>query len=157
MSTDEDLYGSLQHTLTTVVRRVTVPRSHWRVTTRAGVQIDRVEAIALGRIADSESMRVTELADQLGVACSTAGRHAGNLERRGLVVRAPDEADGRVTVVTATANGQRMVECLRAAHRELLAEVLVDWNDEEVSLLSGLLMRLGQDLQALSETTEMAR
>ncbi|MFP4074649.1 MAG: hypothetical protein ACLFVZ_11495, partial [Actinomycetota bacterium] len=56
----------LQRSLTMVVRRTAIPRVHERIINRAGVDIDRVEAIALSRIADAGSMRVTELADQPG-------------------------------------------------------------------------------------------
>lgn len=148
------MFESLQRNLVAVVRRTAVPRSHERVMARAGAEIDRVEAIALSRISDAGSMRVTELADQLGVGCSTAGRHAANLADRGLVTRSPDELDRRATVVTVTGSGSFLVGRLRAAHREMLAELLSDWEDDDLALLVDLLGRLGDDLRALSEAEE---
>lgn len=118
------------------------------------MDIDRVEAVALSRIADAGSMTVTEIADQLGVACSTAGRHAGNLEEGGFVTRAPDPDDRRVTVVTATDGGVELILRLREAQRGLLAEVLSEWETEDLDMLSGLLARLGDDLLALSQPAE---
>lgn len=120
------------------------------------MQIDRVEAIALGRIVDAGSMRVTELADQLGVACSTAGRHAANLAHGGLVTRAPDSEDRRVTVVAATDKGSALVGHLRSTHRDLLAEILADWDENDVDVLADLLGRLGDDLRALSDPAELS-
>jgi len=132
----------LQRNLTSVMRRTAVPRAHDRVIQRAGIDIGRVEAIALSRIADAGSMRITELAAQLGVACSTAGRHAANLEDDALVTRALDDGDRRVTVVTPTSRGIEYVERLRQAHRQMLSEFLRDWDDDDVTALSDLMGRM---------------
>lgn len=140
-----------------VVRRIAVPRSHERLLNRAGVDIDRVEAVALSRISDAGSMRVTELAEQLGVACSTAGRHAANLEARGLVLRVPDDEDRRVTVVTPTSEGVELIRHVREVQRELLDEALADWADEDLAALAGLLDRLAGDLLLLSEPVATSR
>lgn len=148
---------ALQRGLTMVVRRTAIPRTHERITRRAGVEIERVEAIALSRIADVSSMRVTELADQLGVACSTAGRHAANLEAGGLVTRTPDPDDMRVTVVNATAAGVELIERLRETQRSLLAEALTDWETEDLENLASLLGRLGDDLLAIAEPAGVRR
>lgn len=134
-----------------VVRRTAIPRVHERIINRAGADIDRVEAIALSRISDTGSMRVTELADQLGVACSTAGRHAANLEEGGFVTRAPDPEDKRATVVTVSDRGVELIRRLRDVQRDLLAEALSGWEDDELEALAGLLRRLGEDLIVLSE------
>lgn len=146
---------ALQRGLTMVVRRTAIPRTHERIIRRADVEIERVEAIALSRITDASAMRVTELADQLGVACSTAGRHAANLEAGGLVTRTPDPDDKRVTVVNATAAGAELIERLRETQRGLLAEALWDWETDDLDALAGLLERLGADLLAISEPAEV--
>lgn len=151
----EDDFKALQRNLTMVVRRTVIPRAHERILSRAGVDIDRVEAVALGRIADRRQMRVTELAAQLGVACSTAGRHAANLEGGGMVTRSPDPEDGRVTVVEVTDRGVRLIEHLRAAHSDLLAEALEDWDPADVDRLVSLLGHLAEDLRALSDPAEI--
>jgi DNA-binding MarR family transcriptional regulator len=146
---------NVQRALVMVVRRIAIPRTHERLTGRAGVDIDRVEAIALSRIVDAGSMTVTALAEQLGVACSTAGRHGANLEVRGLVTRSPDIDDRRVTVVTATAAGAGLIDHLRETQRDLLEEVLSDWTNEALEELASLLERLGEDLAVLTESSEV--
>jgi DNA-binding MarR family transcriptional regulator len=146
--------AALQRSITVLVRRTAIPRAHERIIRRAAVDIDRVEAVALSRISDAGSMRVTELADQLGVACSTAGRHAANLEQGGLVSRSPDPSDRRVTVVTATDDGIELIERLRIVQRGLLAEALSKWSTEDLSELADLLERLGEDVLTLSQPAE---
>ncbi len=145
----EDLQRALIH----VVRRSSVPRSHDRIASHAGVEVERVEAVALSRIVDAGSMRLTDLAAQLDVACSTAGRHAAHLEERGLCARTVDPVDGRAVVVTPTGAGRSLVTSLRASYREILGEALESWTDEDLGRFSVLLARFGEDLSALSEPT----
>lgn len=146
----------LQRALTLSVRRTAVPQVHERVIRRAGLDIDRVEAVALSRIVDQAEVRISELARQLGVACSTAGRHAAHLDERGLCVRSVDPADGRAVVAAATPQGRQLVTRLRSVHGEMLAEVLTSWDTADLELLSGLLGRLAEDLGRISDTTTVA-
>ncbi|MGA7097697.1 MAG: MarR family transcriptional regulator [Acidimicrobiia bacterium] len=146
----------LQRALIQVVRRSSVPRAHDRIATRAAVEVDRVEAVALSRIVDSGSMRLSELAAQLGVACSTAGRHAAHLEERALCARTVDPVDSRAVVVTPTDRGRSLVARLRSTYREVLGEILEHWTDDDLAHLSDLLGRLGEDLSALSEPAVVA-
>lgn len=143
----------LQRALSLSIRRAAVPSVHDRVIRRAGLDIDRVEAIALSRIVDQGDMWLSELARQLGVACSTAGRHAAHLDERGLCVREVDPADGRAVVATATAEGREVVAQLRSAHSEMLAEVLAGWETPDLDRLSFLLGRLAEDLAGITEPT----
>lgn len=137
---------TLQRNLVQVVRRASVPRFHDRVIGTAGVDLDRVEAIALSRIIDVGEMRLSDLAGQLGVACSTAGRHAAHLADRDLVTRTPDPGDARAVVVTATDEGRVMLELLREGYRSVLADALADWEAADVQRLTDLLGRLAASL-----------
>ncbi|MGA7272043.1 MAG: MarR family transcriptional regulator [Acidimicrobiia bacterium] len=143
-------FETVQLNLTRLVRQVSIPRFHQRVLARAGVEIDRVEAIALSRIVEAGSLRLSDLADQLGVACSTAGRHAAHLEGRDLVTRSVDPSDGRAVMVEPTREGMRLVGHLRQAYRELLSEAMADWEPEEIESLTALLGRLAGGLARLS-------
>ena len=146
----------LQRSLGSVVRRTAIPRAHERIIRRAGVDIDRVEAVALSRITDAVSMTVTELAGEMGVACSTAGRHAANLEEAGWVGRTPSPGDGRVTILTPTPEGTALIGRLREAHCSLLAEALSGWDTDDLAAIGDLLDRLGRDLLWLSQPAEIA-
>jgi len=126
-----------------------VPRVHQRVTARAGVDIEQVEAIVLSRIVDAGEIRVSDLAQWLGVVCSTASRHVAHLASRGLVERRADDADGRAVIVTPTAAGRALLARLRAAHTALLEECLNDWTESEVRDLTAALARFAGDLDDL--------
>ena len=142
-------FPALQRALGAVVRRTSVPRVHQRVATRAGVDIEQVEAIVLSRIVDAGEIRVSDLAQWLGVVCSTASRHVAHLASRGLVERQPDAADGRAVIVSPTAAGRALLARLRAAHSALLEESLTGWTDSEVQQLTAALARFADDLEDL--------
>lgn len=141
---------ALQRNLIRLVRQLSIPRFHQQVLSRTGVEIDRVQAIALSRIVDGGPLRLTDLAEQLGVACSTAGRHAAHLEARGLARRAVDPTDARAVTVAPTRDGVALVGQLRRAYRQVLGEAMGDWRRDEVESLTILLGRLADRLNRLS-------
>jgi DNA-binding MarR family transcriptional regulator len=58
-------------------------------------------------------------------------RTVRELETDGLITRAPDEVDRRVTRIVATAKGKRLLQQGRSARIALLAEWLRDLAEEE--------------------------
>jgi DNA-binding MarR family transcriptional regulator len=62
----------------------------------------------------SESLTVTDVADRLQVAQSTATELVNRSEEAGLVKRAPSPKDGRVALVKLTREGERKLsQCFR--------------------------------------------
>jgi DNA-binding MarR family transcriptional regulator len=62
---------------------------------------------ALSLIGAREGMRLTELAEQLGMPLTTASDVVRRLESRGMVRRRPNPADGRSFLFELTARGDR--------------------------------------------------
>jgi DNA-binding MarR family transcriptional regulator len=81
--------------------------------------------IAMGALADAEQVRrptITRLVD--------------GLERRGLVRRANDPADGRVQLVDATAAGKRLLQKGRARRVERLMQGVVQLSVDDQRVLA---------------------
>src|SRR5437016_2379704 len=81
--------------------------------------------IAMGALAESEQVRrptITRLVD--------------GLERRGLVRRVNDPADGRVQLVAATAAGKRLLQKGRARRVERLMQGVMQLSEEEQRVLA---------------------
>lgn len=154
VSNDDQLFDRLQRALTMVVRRSGVSRLHDRIARRAGVEIDRVAAVALSRLVDAEGIHLSDFAQLIGVDVSTASRHASHLEARGLARRQRHSDDARVVVVTATPEGCQVIGRLRAAHRAVLREALADWTLVDLESLAGLADRLADDLARYTEAME---
>ncbi|MEO1062241.1 MAG: MarR family transcriptional regulator [Actinomycetota bacterium] len=88
--------------------------------------------------------RMSELADALRVEPSTATRAVDRLERRDLVVRRKDDADGRFVEVALTAQGRVAHEELSRRRRALLHGVLEHFDDAERAQLAELLPRFAE-------------
>lgn len=113
------------------------------VLTRIGADSDlsltqlRVLAILRGR-----RMRMSALADYLGLERSTLTGLVDRAERRGLVGRAPSEADRRVVEVFLTPAGVEAAEVVGPRVASELSELTGRLTPDERATLQGLLERM---------------
>lgn len=136
----------LERALAQLIRRANTPRVQQRLTHRTGVPLDRALYLTLAHIGERERIRLTDLAQDLGVDISTSSRQVRDLEDRGLVSRCGDDRDRRVAQLSLTRGGQSLLATARAARVEALANVVGDWAGAEVGRLAALLERLVEDL-----------
>jgi DNA-binding MarR family transcriptional regulator len=80
--------------------------------------------------------RASRLAESLHAEISTISRQSSSLVQHGLVERQADPEDGRAWLLAPTAEGMRVFEENRKRRNQWLAEVLVDWPDDEVQTLN---------------------
>ena len=133
--------------LQTVARSITQVRLHERLLRLAGVRLDRAGATLLYKLsAQGDALRVTDLAEILGVDTPTVTRKVQQLERDGMVVRQTDPDDGRASRIRLTPTGRRTIERVRRARRAWLEQLLQEWGDEDLSSLAELLARFAEDL-----------
>jgi DNA-binding MarR family transcriptional regulator len=86
----------------------------------------------------------TPLAAILGLDPSTAGRQVTAMLRKGLADRAPDPADRRRAVVTATDTGRRLLHATSRRRCDLMAGLLAGWSDDDLHMLAALVTRFNQ-------------
>ena len=101
-------------------------------------------------LADSDGARVRDLAEQAGIAPSTATRILDALERRGIVDRRPSSDDRRGVRITLTPVGREVLydedEWMRARERDFFAQLPAD----ERMLAPALLERLAALIDELA-------
>lgn len=134
-----------------LVRRPSLPKLHAHVAARAGVNVERGAMPVMRYVHHHQPVRLSAVANGLGVDQSTVSRHVGKLEAAGLVVRRPDPEDGRGALLEITARG---VEAHRAIHRArhaMLADVLAGWSGPDRARLAADLRRLADDFVAYTE------
>ena len=102
-------------------RRELVPRLQREAA--AGSTPLRPSQIRLLSLTPLEGMRVTDLADRLGMTKQSLGELATGLERDGMVESVRDPADGRVRILRPTEAGLAAV----AAAERVIAEVEAEW------------------------------
>jgi DNA-binding MarR family transcriptional regulator len=140
--------------LQVVARSITQVRLHERLLQAAGVRLDRAGATLLHKLHLNGSLRVTALADLLGVDTPTVTRKIQQLERDGLVGRDADPDDRRATLIHLTPAGRRILDRIIKARRQWLEGLLQDWNDGDLEAFACL---LGQFSDALSHEIEDSR
>ncbi|MFC7344646.1 MarR family winged helix-turn-helix transcriptional regulator [Saccharopolyspora griseoalba] len=91
--------------------------------------------------------RASDLAHHRIVDASVVSRQVGQLESAGLITRRPDPADKRVSLLRATAEGERAVSDLERRKAEWIGEALQDWEDAEVRELARLLDSAMNDIR----------
>ncbi|WP_237553031.1 MULTISPECIES: MarR family winged helix-turn-helix transcriptional regulator [unclassified Streptomyces] len=122
-------------------------------------RLDRAQYLLLRTLSDGGPMAITTLACTLGLDPSTAGRQVSALTAAGLVERTADPADRRRWVVTPTADGLREMRVVRDRRTESHAELLGDWDPEDLRTLGTMLDRYNRAVAArylLTPPTETA-
>ena len=91
-------------------------------------------------------MRVSAMAQVLGLDASTVSRHAKQLEDRGLLERTEDPDDGRASRVTVSEHGNTCLTQAFETRRHVISSALDGFSDDERETLRDLLGRLVQTL-----------
>jgi DNA-binding MarR family transcriptional regulator len=104
----------------------------------------------LDLLVQREAWRMSDLADALRVDPSTATRAVQRLERARLAVRVPSPDDGRVVMVSATAEGIERLAAIDAGRRESLSSILAPFTAAERQELAELMSRLVDSLDAFA-------
>jgi DNA-binding MarR family transcriptional regulator len=94
---------------------------------------------ALSDVVRNGPVRPGDLARTEAVAAPTMTRVIAELERRGLITRSPDPADGRSFFVMATGAGAVAVLEARAERAEHVAALIADLSDDQVACLAAAL------------------
>jgi DNA-binding MarR family transcriptional regulator len=112
---------------------------------RFGLSISEFNALsALRRRGEPNALSPTELSHRLMLSSGGLSKLVERLEARGLVVRTPDQTDGRGVVVALTEEGRDLQEAAIEAHvaneNELLAPLDSDARAELTHILRTLLV-----------------
>jgi DNA-binding MarR family transcriptional regulator len=91
-------------------------------------------------------MRLSAMAQVLGLDASTVSRHARQLEDGGLLERTEDPDDRRASRLAVSEHGSDCLAKAFATRRRVIARALEGWSDEERDTLRVLLHRLVLDL-----------
>jgi DNA-binding MarR family transcriptional regulator len=132
--------SSIAAALLSVSRATNQVKAHETLCRRAGVDLDRSGgALLYSLFAEGENVRVTDLAERLGVDSPGVTRKVQQLEREGLVCRSADPDDGRATRLGLTPAGRRSIESLLCAREGWLHGVLQGWSEADRRAFAKLL------------------
>jgi DNA-binding MarR family transcriptional regulator len=144
---DDETIAGIESALHTLARRLKQARLHDFVLKQAGVDIDQAGlAILYALHAEKASLRVTDLAERLGIDAPAVTRKAQRLERLGLVSRARDAEDARACRLRLTEQGQEAISRFLLARHQWLTTLLADWPPEDRCDFARLICRFAGDI-----------
>lgn len=85
------------------------------------------------------------LAKRLGISSSAVTQLVNSLEAEGLLQRAPDQSDGRKTLIELTTRGAELYAHFDRARMAKAAAMLEPLSDDEVTEIAGLLSKITHD------------
>ena len=115
--------------------RMDVSRLARRLRQEAGVELSPSQTAALATIERHGPLTPSELAARERVQRPTVTRVLARLEESGLVVRAPDPADRRSSLVSVSDEGRSLLAVLRTRKDAFLAQRLDELDAEEREVL----------------------
>ena len=137
--------AGLERSLTQVARailRLEVPTS----ALPEGVSINRTGHWLLVRVSEQAPVRLSDIAESVELDLSTISRQVRDLVAAGLLLKEPDPADGRASLLSLTVQGAAVLEAVSESRRQVLAEAISGWTDEERTALANGMLRLDAGL-----------
>lgn len=139
--------AAIETALYALARRLMQGRLHDYLARQAGVEIDQAGLAVLYVLHGEKcSLRITDLAGRLGIDAPAVTRKAQQLERLGLVSRAPDADDARACQLRLTPQGRQVFRRFVLARHRWLTTVLADWPAAERREFARLLGRFSAEV-----------
>jgi DNA-binding MarR family transcriptional regulator len=110
----------------------------------------------LKTVGTSGTIRVTDLAAYCNLDVSTVSRHLAQLQKAGMIERAPDPVDRRAQRVKLSSAGRDALSAALQARLALLERSLEGWAPHDLEQLDHLLTRFVGDIDTLTEDLEKA-
>ena len=142
MTGRHEAFGRLEAEVALLLRRARVVSA--RLAAELDPELDGSAYAVLALLQDTGPLRAGDLVASLGLDKSTVSRQVSSLVELGLVERAPDPADGRVQVLSPSAEGMARLHRIREARRARWEADLSDWPADDVATLAELLARLNR-------------
>ncbi len=144
----ETLAGELNTALHAIIRRGALPRVLRRLNEAADSSFDRSSYWLAVRLAETDGMRLSALAEAQGTDLSTISRQVQVCEHAGLLERRPDPADARASLLHLTRAGHESLERMVAAQRTEVLAAVEDWPDDDLRAYVALSTRFAARFHA---------
>jgi len=112
-----------------------------------GPPMTSTQRLALFETAVGGPLRLSELAERMGITAPTASRAVDGLVELGLLERLPDPADRRAVSIDVTAPGRARVEERMALAAAALEPAVAALSGQDRARLAALLARLADALE----------
>jgi DNA-binding MarR family transcriptional regulator len=128
---DEDIAGRLQMAISAI--------SHRMKTHAASDELTPTRLVTLAAVAEHGPLRISDLADRVGISAATMSRLVDWLVEHTLLTRAGSTKDLRVSNVALSPQGEALLERMRGIRTGYLAERISRLPADQVRALAGAL------------------
>ena len=104
--------------------------------------------LMLSWLVDEGPVRASAMVERFSIDKGAISRQLQHLDELGLVIRTPDPADGRASLVAASDDARRRLADVAEHRRKWLDEQLGDWDAAELAHFAELLERYNRSLNA---------
>lgn len=119
---------------------------HGTVAHASRYAVDPSGVAILARLDELGPCRLSTLAGVLCLDLSTVSRQVPALERAGWVARERDSEDHRAQLLDLTEQGREVLTDVRRSRSDVLARLLPDWTDDELTAFAAQLHRFNHDV-----------
>ncbi|MGH1524545.1 MarR family winged helix-turn-helix transcriptional regulator [Leifsonia sp. L25] len=131
-----------------LVRSETRLYNHFNDELRARHGITTSQYEFLHYIRDHDGARTTDMAAEFAIGVGAVSKAMDRLESRGLVVRLPNPANRRSTIITTTDEGRAVVDAAETTFLHRLGEILADAaTPEQLTAAGAVLTALRRSLE----------
>ena len=102
----------------------------------------------LAYIERNQPTRATDIAQWIGIGPAALSRQVVELESSGLLVRSPSPTDARAQLISLTREGAQELEKAYDRRATVLAGLLKDWDEAEISAAASTVNHIQQVLRA---------
>jgi DNA-binding MarR family transcriptional regulator len=142
METNKSTVQDLAQAIMLVVQAI--GRTQKRGLKRLGYDLTAVAILDM--IVRREPIHPITIAAELDLLPSSVTRHLQALARAGHVAVVADPADGRSSLIETTELGRQELRRLQAISLEAFAELIRDWQEQDIQTLTTLLTRFAAGL-----------
>lgn len=122
---------------------------HDMTVAETGIDIDRSVGAILGALYLHEPVRVSDLAEHLGLDRSTVSRQVAAVVAQGYVVRQGDLTDARAAMLSLTPQGQVLRRKLANGFHKICLDLIADWKREDQLEFTRLLEKIADRLRTV--------
>jgi len=103
--------------------------------------MDRARYLIARVVHATGPLSIKALASLLALDAATVTRTVASMESRGWILRSQDERDGRVSMISLSETGTKMMKTVQARREERLRGLISDWSNRDLQEFGRLLMK----------------
>jgi DNA-binding MarR family transcriptional regulator len=107
--------------------------------------------LAIYHIAQNSKLNQKDLANKLDITPASVSVIVHQMESEGLLLRIPDERDGRQFNLSLTEKGQSLVSAVRNSWSEIQEKITIGLHESEKATLLHLLQKVEKNLDELTK------